>query len=116
MSSIVIFLDSGANHAEITFRPHKATGRNLSDIRDALQKNAPIVEVNLFQNDCDSKAAMPRSVLTCIDEFSLSGKIYELPEGKSMKTCKIVDKFEVSETTLVNILNEADAELDRQLE
>lgn len=115
MSHIVIYLDKEANRADVVLRLQKVTQQSLSNIRTALANNAPIVEVELFEGDYDSHAAMLRGLLSCLDEMSLSSRIYEVPESEMMETCTFVDKCEISPSVLENILNEADAELDRQL-
>lgn len=115
MSNIVIFLDKNASRADVVLRLQKATQKSLRDIRAALANNTPVVEVEIFAGDYDSNATMLRGVLACVDDLSLGVRIYELPEGGTMETYASVEKCRISPTILENILNEADAERDRQL-
>ena len=115
MSNIVIFLDQEANRPDVVLRLQKATQKSLSDIRSALTNNTPVVEVELFEGDYSSHAKMLRAVMSCMDEVSLGSRIYELPEGETMETCRFIDRCEITVTVLENILSQADAELDRQL-
>ena len=115
MSNIVVYLSHDANRADAVHRLHKVTQKSLNDVRTSLVNNAPLLEVELFEGDYDSHARMLRELLACLDELSLGSRIYELPEGETMETCTFVEKCEISPSVLENILNEADAELDRQM-
>ena len=115
MSRIVFILDDAANRADIVMRLQRLTGRGLNEIRNALTDSSPVVEIDLYEGDFDSHATLLRSVLNCINEFSLRSKIYELPEGQTMKTCSFVDKCEISSEVLLNILRSDEEERDRQL-
>jgi len=92
-------------------RLQKVTQKSLSDIRWSLMNSAPVVEVELFEGDYHSCAKMLRALMSCIREFSLASRIYELPEGETIETCTCVNRFEISPTVLENILSEADSEL-----
>ena len=115
MSHVVLYLNETANRPDVIHCLRRATHHSLGDVRQLLTNSQPIVEVDLFDGNYDAHAQTLRAVLGCIDEFSLWNKIYELPEGSSMSTCTFVDKCEISPNVLRNILDEADAELARQL-
>ena len=115
MSQIVIFLDDGANQPDVLIRLQQLTGRSLNDIRKALTTDSPVVEMELYEGDFDSHAAMLRSILNCIVEFSLRSKIYELPEGETMQKYSFGDKCEISSEVLLNILQADEEDRDRRL-
>ncbi len=74
-----------------------------------------IVEREIFDENYDDHATLIRSVLAVLEDAELRHRIYELPEGSTMETCDFVDRCLVSTEVMRNILNQADTELDRQL-
>lgn len=111
MARIVFFLDESANRPEALMRLQKATGCSLSEIRGAIREDNALLDVELFDSQYDDHASLLRSVMACVDDFSLNYRIYELPEGEST----VDDRHQIRIDVLRNILNEADAELRRQL-
>ena len=115
MSNIVIFIDDKNANASALMQLKNATGRSLSEIRSAVENETPVVEREIFDEAYDEHAAMLRRVIESIETLELSHRIYEIPEGETMDSCDVVDNCAITIEVLNNILNNADAELDRQL-
>lgn len=115
MSNVVIYVDDTGVLPTGLIELQKATGRSLSDIRSSLTSGNPIFEHELFDSRYDDHAALIRNVLYVIETNNMKHRIYELPEGETMDSCAFVDRCLVSIEVMRNILNQADAELDRQL-
>ncbi|QDU80464.1 hypothetical protein Pla110_21940 [Polystyrenella longa] len=114
MSRIVVYLEQQAQRADVVFRLHKVTQKSLEELRTSLATNAPVIELDLFNSDYDFNAGLLRKVMATLGELSIDSRIYELPEGETIDTCTFLDKCQISTEVLANILNEADAEFDRQ--
>ena len=115
MSTIVIFVADPAMSATAIMRLQRITGRGIAEIRNAITQGEPIFEREIFDSDYEEHAAMIRGIVRHLQEASLPSKIYEIPEGETMESCSFVDECQISIEVLNNILDQADAELDRQL-
>jgi hypothetical protein len=115
MSNIVIYVDETSVSAELQIQLQQAMRKSLSDIRSALASGTPVFEQTLFDSRYDDHAAVIRNVLTVLEIKDAKHRIYEFPEGESIESCKFADRCLVGIETIRSILNQADAELDRQL-
>lgn len=115
MSNISIYVDEIGMPAELLIQLQQATGKSLNDIRSALALRTPIFEHALFDSRYDNHAALIRNVLTVLEANNAKHRIYEFPEGETIESCTFADRCLICIETMRNILNQADAELDRQL-
>jgi len=114
---IAIFIDKvDAIPAVQLMDLHKVLKCSLGELRQLLASGEPIVAREIFDNDFDQHAALIRNVLLVIEDGNLEHRIYELPEGRGIKTCDASPQCLIGVEVLRNILNEADAELNRQLD
>ena len=111
MSKIVIVVDLTAAPANALVALQRATGRGLGELRTAIGRGDPIFERQIFDGDYEEHASVVRS----LEDAAIPIRIYELPEGETMESCSFVDNSQISVEVLNNILDQADAELDRQL-
>jgi len=114
MSNIVIFIDDKSANASALMHLKNTTRRSLSEIRSAIENETPIIEREIFDESYDEHAAMLRRVIESIETHKLAHRIYEIPEGETLDSCDFVDNCAITIEVLNNILNNADAELDRQ--
>ena len=115
MSNIVIYVDETGVPAELLIQLQQATGKSLRDIRSALASGTPVFEHTLFDSRYDDHAAVIRNVSTVLEANNAKHRIYEFPEGETIESCTFADRCLIGIDTMRNILNQADAELDRQL-
>ncbi len=115
MSKIVIFVDGTAAPANALMALQRATGRGLGELRTAIGRGDPIFEREIFDGDYEEHASVVRAVVRSLEDAAIPSRIYELPEGETMESCSFVDNCQISIEVLNNILDQADAELDRQL-
>lgn len=92
----------------------KATGLPLSTIRACVMNGQTVWEEELFDERYDEKAAALRAILVLCKTKAVQCCFYELPEGDIMKSSSSQDKYKITFEVLSNILDTADAELDRQ--
>jgi hypothetical protein len=116
MSQIVIFVDDRAAAPTVLMNIQRATRHGLDKIRDAISHGKPIFEQEIFDASYDSHAATIRAIVACLENESVVFRIYEIPEGEKFAECAFVKNCQISSDVLKNILNQADAELDRQLD
>ena len=114
MSNIVILLDDRNPSASALMDLQKATGKGLAEIRAAITSNLPLLEQEVFNAAFDAHASQIRRVLDAIEAHDIQHRLYELPEGRGYGETAD-DRWLISMSTLRSILDQADAELDRQL-
>ena len=115
MSNIVIFVGDKVADASVLVKIQRVTGRGLSDIRNAIQHGTPIFEREIFDANYEEHASTIRAVIGCLEDASVPSRIYEIPEGETMKSCSFADKCQISAEVLRSILDQADVELGRQM-
>ena len=115
MSIVVIFVADSTMPAAAIVGLQRITGRGIAEIRNAIIQGEPIFEREIFDSDYEEHAAVIRGIVRQLQDASLPSRIYELPEGETMESCSFVDQCQISTEVLGNILDQADAELDRQL-
>ncbi len=115
MSKIVIVVSGSAAPAHTMMALHRATGRGLSELRTTIGQGDPVFEQTILDGDYEEHATVIRAVVQSLLDASIPFQIYELPEGETMESCSFVDNCQISIEVLNNILDQADAELDRQL-
>lgn len=112
MSRILLFVDESSPEPHVLNSLQAETGSSPWEIREALDHQTALVDVELCDSHDDAHASQLRSVTACLEELSLSYRIFELPDGES-----IIDGLQpISVEDLANILDEADEELRRQSE
>lgn len=115
MSTIVITIEEPAVPPSALMELHRTTGRGLGDIRSAISRGEPIFEQEIFGANYEEHGSMIRAIVACLRNASVPCRIYELPEGHTMESCALVDNCRISVQVLTNILDQTDAELDRQI-
>lgn len=104
MSHIVVYLDSKALEPNVLTDLQKATKKRPAELQQLIESEAPIVELELFDDDYEEHVKMLKRLVKVLTTHKLKNRIYELPEGETMKSCTFVDKCKITPKVLSNII------------
>lgn len=116
MSNIVVVLKESVVEISVLKELHKILGGSLTEIRTAISKGLPIVEMEIFDNQYEEKASLLRNLISLIRSSRFGVEVYELPEGNSFETSGLLNESLINEDILEQILDSSDEEMDRQLD
>lgn len=104
MSHIVVFVDRKGLEPEPLTDLQKTLKKPSKQLRQAIEAESPVIELELFDDDYEDHVKMLKRFLKVLAKHKLKSRIYELPEGQTMKTCKFADKCKITPKVLSNIL------------
>jgi hypothetical protein len=107
MSKIAITAKGVTDRPRFISRVRSATEMSLEDIVSRLEKQEPLVEYILFNNDHDEIARRLRALLAVEDQGEGELRIFELMPDEQFSEAPL-DQTEISASTLKNILDSHD--------
>lgn len=116
MSNIVVILKESNIETSVLKDLYKIIGGPLTEIRTAISKGRPIIEMEIFDNQYEEKSKLLRKLISLIRSSGLEVDIFEIPEGDSFEASKARSESKISEDILENILDYSDDEIDCQLD
>ena len=113
MSKIAVTHAGAALCADAIMFLHKTLGLGVSRIQRAVQSGSPLGVLPLFGNVHDERAATLRALLSNKD-LAACLRFFELDDDDEFVSVADVAVHEVDESTVSNILDGFDAEVERQ--
>jgi hypothetical protein len=119
----LVVTDVGAQRSRAIATIRQATGQPFAAIVEAIKRQQPVVERELFYRDHDEVARMLRNLVSILPTAGVSFELYELPTGTRFSTIEEASSQRISVEVLQNILSgheeglrEQQALVDRELE
>jgi hypothetical protein len=116
MSNIVVVIKEKKLDVSVLGELHKLLGGSLVNIRTALLRSAPVIEMELFDGEYEDKAVLLRKMIGCIRRNKIIADIYEIPSGATFEKCDSLQESLINLEVLENILDSSDDEMKRQLD
>lgn len=114
MSKIVFTVDGSVDSGSL-MELKQITSASINDIRRAIETGSPISEYALFYNNHDEVAQSLRNLVSFVSSHSMNASFFELEEDENLQDLSNPSDFEISSETLINILDQHDEGLLRQL-
>jgi hypothetical protein len=93
----------------------RITSASINDIRRSIETGSPISEYILFYNDHDAVAQHLRDLISFASSHSIGARFFELEEDENFQDLSHPAQYEISSETLINILDQHEQGLLRQL-
>ena len=116
MSNIVVVIKEKKLDVSVLGELHKLLGGSLAKIRAALRRSAPIIEMELFDEEYEEKAKSLRKMIDLIRRNKIANDVYEIPSDTTFAVCGALQESLISLDVLENILDSSDDEMKRQLD
>jgi hypothetical protein len=116
MTKIVVSLGDNMsieNHVLIAFQ--KITSLGLGQIKNSISSGVPIVEYDIFGSEHQDNADRLRKLVSLGRDNNITLKFYEMGDHESYESLENSEVFEIADSTLINILDEFENELERQM-
>jgi hypothetical protein len=114
MSKIVVFVDGSIDNASL-MDVKRITSLSLSEIRQKISTEQPLVEYPLFYNNHEEVAEVLRGLISTFSSRSINARFFEVREEENVLEMDNRNLFQIPSQTVLNILNSADRELERQM-
>ena len=116
MSNIVIVIKEEKLDVSVLGELHKLLGGSLAKIRAAVIRSAPIIEMELFDEEYEEKAKSLREMIDLVRRNKIASDVYEVPSDTTFSVCDALQESLISLDVLEEILDSSDDEMRRQLD
>jgi hypothetical protein len=114
MSKISIVILEKLSNEQLGTLKQILPDKSLMEIKKNCSDGSPVFEARLFYNDHDELADKLKKIIVLTENEKIRHKIYELDDEEEFNKIASKEIFEISEVTLLNILDSFDRERERQ--
>jgi hypothetical protein len=113
MSKIVVFVDNSVDNSSL-MDIKRLTNLPLSEVRQKISVEQPLVEYPLFYNNHEEVAQILRGLIHTFSSHSINARFFEIEEEENILEMENKSLFQIPSDIVLNILDSADRELVRQ--
>jgi hypothetical protein len=110
----VVFVDGSIDSTSL-MNVERLTNLGLGEIRQKISAEQPLAEYPLFHNDHEEVARALRGLISTFLARSINARFFEVGEEENILEMDNRNLFQVPPETVLNILDSADRELERQM-
>ena len=114
MSKIIVKINNKGNINKILKDLKNITGLGISEIKKNIENHKEFVAYKLFYNDHNEIAEKLIKLINILSSQEMHYNIYELDTSEQLNI-ENADLYEIDAQTLLNILDEFDREVERQI-